>query len=86
MSCEKSEFKVEKIEDHLNKIVNFKKNLLQSHLQKFSIIKGNAPESFKNLLVQRPELVVSMAIFDMDVYQPTKEILELILPDFTEIN
>ena len=31
-------------------------------------------------MVQRPELVVSMAIFDMDVYQPTKEILELILP------
>ena len=80
--AKKSEFKVEKnYEDHLNKICKLQEKLApKSHLQKFSIIKGNAPESFKNLLVKRPELVVSMAIFDMDVYQPTKEILELILP------
>lgn len=53
---------------------------IRSNLKKFSLLKGDASESLKKLLDNRPELIISMAIFDMDIYKPTKEVLELILP------
>lgn len=51
-----------------------------SHIQKFSLIKGDASSTAKDWVNQNPHAVVAMAVFDMDIYQPTKDALNSILP------
>ena len=46
-----------------------------SHIKKFELIKGDASKTVKNYLNDNIQTVISLAIFDMDVYQPTKEVL-----------
>jgi len=50
------------------------------HIQKNRIIKGDAVVELKKYLSEHPETLVSFAYFDFDIYQPTKECLELLLP------
>lgn len=54
------------------------------HIKKFSLIKGNASETIDTWLSENPHAIISMAIFDMDLYQPTKDVLEKILPRLTK--
>ena len=49
-------------------------------LKKFKLVKGDASKSFEKYLKDNPHTVIGMAIFDMDVYYPTKKILETIKP------
>jgi Macrocin-O-methyltransferase (TylF) len=49
-------------------------------IQKFELIKGDVSATLPNWLEANPHAIVSMAIFDMDIYKPTKAALELILP------
>jgi methyltransferase family protein len=51
-----------------------------AHKKKFELIKGDASITVKQWLADNPSAVISMAIFDMDVYNPTKDVLEAILP------
>ncbi|MES2513953.1 MAG: crotonobetainyl-CoA--carnitine CoA-transferase [Bacteroidota bacterium] len=51
-----------------------------NHIQKNFIFKGDAVIQFKKYLSQHPETLVSFAYFDFDIYQPTKECLEMLLP------
>ena len=51
-----------------------------NHIQKNSIYKGDAVVEFKKYLIAHPETIVSFAYFDFDIYQPTKECLEMLLP------
>ena len=51
-----------------------------SHIRKYEIIKGDATRTLKKYLAQHPETMVSLAYFDMDIYQPTKQCLEMIKP------
>jgi hypothetical protein len=68
-------------EEHLEKICSLHEKLApKNHLKKFSLLKGNASDKLKELISTRPDLVVSLAIFDMDIYKPTKEVLELLRP------
>lgn len=65
----------------LKKYVYFMRNLRPKVIwNKFTLLKGNASETLSELLVQRPELVVSLVIFDMDIYKSTKDVLELLKP------
>jgi hypothetical protein len=50
------------------------------HLKKFELVRGNATETIPEYLKQHPETLVSLAIFDFDIYQPTKAALEAIKP------
>jgi hypothetical protein len=54
------------------------------HMEKFSLIKGDASITSKKWLTDNPHAIVSMAIFDMDIYQPTKDALEAIIPRLTK--
>jgi len=47
-------------------------------VRKFEVIKGNAPEMLELYLKQHPETIVALAYFDMDLYQPTVDCLNLI--------
>lgn len=55
-----------------------------SHLKKFDLVKGDAVETIPNYLKHHPETIVSLAIFDFDIYQPTKAALEAVAPHLTK--
>ena len=55
-----------------------------SHIKKFELIKGDASLTTISWLTENPHAIISMAIFDMDLYKPTKNVLELILPRLTK--
>ena len=50
------------------------------HLKKYELIQGDAVKTIPEYLSKHPETVVSMAILDFDIYEPTKVALESIKP------
>ncbi len=55
-----------------------------AHKKKFQLIKGDASITIDEWLKNNPHAIVSMVIFDMDVYKPTKDVLEKIIPRLTK--
>jgi hypothetical protein len=54
-----------------------------SHLRKFSLVHGDASKTLPLYLEDHAHTVIALAYFDMDIYQPTKDCLEAILPRLT---
>ncbi len=54
------------------------------HIKKFELIEGDASKTIKSFFKEKPETIVSLAYFDFDLYQPTKDCLEAILPYCTK--
>jgi hypothetical protein len=54
------------------------------HIKKFELVKGDASKSIEPWLEANPHAIIGMAIFDMDIYQPNKVVLEKILPRLTK--
>ncbi|QZA79204.1 hypothetical protein K4H28_07360 [Deefgea tanakiae] len=50
------------------------------HIKKYELVAGDASKSFPTWIENNPQTVISMAIFDMDIYHPTKEVLMQVLP------
>jgi hypothetical protein len=50
------------------------------HLKKFELVKGDAVQTVPGYLKRHPETLVSLAIFDFDIYAPTRAALEAIRP------
>jgi hypothetical protein len=50
------------------------------HIKKYELVKGDASITVKEYLASHPETIIAFAYFDMDVYKPTKDCLEAILP------
>ncbi len=68
-------------EHSLEKILKLQEqNSPISHVQKFTLIKGDASVTSKQWVTDNPHAVVAMVIFDMDIYKPTKDALEAIRP------
>jgi len=55
-----------------------------SHLKKWELVVGDATKTFPDYLREHPELIVSLAYFDFDLYKPTKECLKLLKPRLTK--
>lgn len=53
-------------------------------VRKFRVIKGRAEEEFAKYLEAHPETVVALAYFDMDLYQPTADCLQLLKGRLTQ--
>ena len=53
-------------------------------VNRFEIHKGDAPEKLAQYLEAHPETIVSLAHFDMDLYEPTRKCLELLRPYLTQ--
>ena len=49
-------------------------------IKKFKLVKGDASNTIIKYLKENPHTIIGMAIFDMDVYYPTKKVLEIIKP------
>jgi hypothetical protein len=72
-------------EDTLEEILAIHEaNAPLAHIKKFALIKGDASVTIDSWLQENPHVIVSMAIFDMDVYAPTKSVLERIVPRLTK--
>lgn len=53
------------------------------HMQKFELRKGDASVELEKYLREHPETIISLAYFDFDIYEPTRNCLELIRPHIT---
>lgn len=51
-----------------------------SHIKKYDLIKGDVVETINTYLSQHPETIISLAYLDMQLYEPTKTVLEAIVP------
>ena len=48
------------------------------HIKKFELVKGDAGKTINNYLKKNNQTVIALAILDMDVYDPTKKVLQKI--------
>lgn len=75
----------ENYEDYLNQVLKYHESECPlSHINKNTIIKGEATKSLKKYLEKHPETIIAFAYFDFDIYKPTKECLEIIKPHLTK--
>ena len=51
-----------------------------SQLKKYELVKGDACETISAYFERHPETIISLAIFDFDIYKPTKVALESMKP------
>lgn len=71
----------ENYEQYLSQILRLQEALNPiPHLKKFELVSGDATETIPAYLKRQPETMVSLAIFDFDIYKPTKAALEAIKP------
>lgn len=54
-----------------------------AHIKKYNIIKGEAGQEIEKYLQDNPETIVALAYFDLDLYEPTKKILQAIKSHLT---
>lgn len=78
----KSNFSVtEGYENYLTEVLEYhERESPISHIKKFDIIKGDASKTIKSFLEDHPEIIVALIYFDFDLYKPTRDCLEAILP------
>lgn len=75
----------ERYEDYLTDVLAVREQMSPfSHIRKFDVRTGDAPEQLAMYLDERPQTIVAFAYFDMDIYEPTKRCLELLLPHVTK--
>ena len=68
-------------ENYLSRILALQEALNPiAHLKKFELVKGDACETIPAYLKAHPETIISLAIFDFDIYRPTKVALEAVKP------
>lgn len=54
------------------------------HKKKHELVKGDATTALPAYLEKHPETVIALAYFDFDLYKPTRDCLEKILPYLTK--
>lgn len=68
-------------EDYLDRILSIQEKLNPiPHLKKYELVKGDAVKTIPKYLKRHPETIISLAIFDFDIYAPTKAALEAVKP------
>jgi len=67
--------------NYLEQIMDFhERENVMSHIKKHELVEGNAKDTINNYLNRHPETIISLAYFDMAIYEPTKACLEAIEP------
>jgi len=68
-------------EVYLDKILSIQEELNpMSHLKRYELVKGDAIITVPQYLKKHPETMISLAVFDFDIYAPTKAAIEAIRP------
>jgi hypothetical protein len=80
--CSDGSFSVaENYEDYLENILDLQEKMNpMSHIKRFELVKGDATKTIPAYFKQHPETIVSLAIFDFDIYKPTKAALKAVKP------
>ena len=69
----------------LENILRFHENNAPiAHKRKIELIEGDASSTVPRYLEDSPEAIIALAYFDFDLYLPTKEVLEAIIPRLTK--
>lgn len=78
----KGDFKLVKgYKEILQNILDTQQKINQNEsLNEFTIYEGDAISAVDNFLIESPEAMIAMVILDMDLYKPTKQVLESIIP------
>ncbi|HBE02018.1 MAG TPA: crotonobetainyl-CoA--carnitine CoA-transferase [Spirochaetia bacterium] len=81
-NCREGSYSVSRnYEEYLSGIMTFQEQLNpMSHIRRFELIKGDAAVTVPQYLEKHPETIISMAVFDFDIYKPTKAALSAIKP------
>jgi len=81
-ACVDGSFSVSpRYEDYLDKVLFLQEQLNPiSHLTKYELVKGDAADTIPQYFEKHPESLISLAIFDFDIYQPTKVAIEAVKP------
>ncbi len=53
------------------------------HVRRTFVVEGDVRESLPKYLAEHPETVIALAYFDLDLYEPTRHVLEAIQPYLT---
>lgn len=51
-----------------------------NHIRKFELVKGDACVTVPKYIDDNPHLIIACAIFDFDIYKPTRAAIEAVLP------
>ncbi|GBF33424.1 DTDP-6-deoxy-L-hexose 3-O-methyltransferase [Desulfocucumis palustris] len=51
-----------------------------AHIKRYELVKGDAAHTVTDYLKSHPETIIALAIFDFDIYTPTKAALEAVKP------
>lgn len=80
--CQDGSFSVSKsYENYLGEMMTLHEKLNPvPHLRKFELVKGDATRTVPDYFKRHPETIVSLAIFDFDIYKPTKAALKAVKP------
>lgn len=71
-------------EKHLQSVLEWhERESPLSHIRRFDIRKGDAVVELRRYLDENPQTIVALAYFDMDLYRPTKECLDMLQPYLT---
>ncbi|MDP1852707.1 MAG: TylF/MycF/NovP-related O-methyltransferase [Candidatus Omnitrophota bacterium] len=69
-------------EDYLDKVLAKQEALNpMSHLKRYELMKGDAIKTVPAYFKKHPETIISLAVFDFDIYKPTKVALRTIMPN-----
>jgi hypothetical protein len=68
-------------EQHLTQVLNIHEmESYHAHFRRFELKRGDVRQTLPEYLTSHPEAIVSLAYFDMDLYEPTRACLELLRP------
>jgi hypothetical protein len=71
----------EKYEQFLSTVLSVHENMAPiESIKKFELVKGDASSTVKKYLDEHHETIIALAYFDFDIYKPTKDCLEAIVP------
>lgn len=69
-------------DDYLSRVLTIQEALNpMSHLKRYELIKGDAVKTIPQYFRKHPETIIALAIFDFDIYKPTRVALEVIKPN-----
>jgi hypothetical protein len=69
----------------LEGIVDFhEQNAPIAHKKKYELVQGDGTQNLPAFLAAHPETVIALAYFDFDLFRPTKDCLEAIMPHVTK--
>ncbi|NDU71401.1 class I SAM-dependent methyltransferase [Actinomadura sp. DSM 109109] len=54
-----------------------------AHVRRTAVVQGDVRETLPRYLADNPETVIALAYFDLDLYAPTRDVLEAIRPYLT---